>query len=67
MILNIGLRILEILEKIHKNNILHLDIKPENIMMSKSISSEEDFLKPGFIQLIDFGFSIIFKDNSYCL
>ena len=34
LILTIGLRIIEILEKVHQKNILHLDIKPENIMLS---------------------------------
>ncbi|CAD8073407.1 unnamed protein product [Paramecium sonneborni] len=67
LILTIGLRIIEILEKVHKNNILHLDIKPENIMISEQIQNDQDFLKPGFIQLIDFGLSQKFIVNSKSL
>ncbi|CAD8181230.1 unnamed protein product [Paramecium pentaurelia] len=58
-ILAIGLSLIETLENVHKKNILHLDIKPENIMISQKIqkNSKDQLLKPGFIQLIDFGLS----------
>ncbi|CAK60853.1 unnamed protein product (macronuclear) [Paramecium tetraurelia] len=41
LIMTIGLRVIEILEQVHKNNILHLDIKPENIMLSYLISNDQ--------------------------
>ncbi|CAD8178061.1 unnamed protein product [Paramecium pentaurelia] len=58
-ILAIGLNIIETLEKIHHKPILHLDIKPENIMLLQTIqnTSIDQLLKPGFIQIIDFGLS----------
>ncbi|CAD8082460.1 unnamed protein product [Paramecium primaurelia] len=58
-VLAIGLNIIETLEKIHLKQILHLDIKPENIMLSQTIqnTSIDQLLKPGFIQIIDFGLS----------
>ncbi|CAD8085632.1 unnamed protein product [Paramecium primaurelia] len=58
-ILTIGLSILKILEQVHKKHILHLDIKPENIMISSSHIkvSLEEIAQPGFVQLIDFGLS----------
>ncbi|CAD8100949.1 unnamed protein product [Paramecium sonneborni] len=57
--LAIGLSLIETLEKIHRKNILHLDIKPENIMISQKIqkNSQDKLLQPGVIQLIDFGLS----------
>ncbi|CAD8081422.1 unnamed protein product [Paramecium sonneborni] len=66
-ILTIGLRIIEIIEKVHQQNILHLDIKPENIMLSQQSSNDQDILRPGFIQLIDFGLSQQFNENSESL
>ncbi|CAD8207221.1 unnamed protein product [Paramecium pentaurelia] len=58
-ILAIGLSIIKTLEQVHLKKILHLDIKPDNIMISKTIAknSKEQLLKPGIIQLIDFGLS----------
>ncbi|CAD8205221.1 unnamed protein product [Paramecium octaurelia] len=67
VIMTIGLRVIEILEKVHKNNILHLDIKPENIMLSHLISNDQQFFQPGLIQLIDFGLSQQFLENSETL
>ncbi|CAK89689.1 unnamed protein product (macronuclear) [Paramecium tetraurelia] len=57
--LAIGLSLIETLEKVHQKNILHLDIKLENIMVSQKLqkNSKEQLLQPGFIQLIDFGLS----------
>ncbi|CAD8081425.1 unnamed protein product [Paramecium sonneborni] len=63
-LLIIGLKVIEILEKVHQNNILHLDIKPQNIMLSQPIIKQSDILQPGFIQLIDFGLSQQFIQNS---
>ena len=47
------------IEECNKNNIIHLDIKPENFIYSNN----------GKIKLIDFGCSQIFdnKNNIYCL
>ncbi|CAD8161683.1 unnamed protein product [Paramecium pentaurelia] len=66
-IMRIGLSIIEILEQLHNKNILHLDIKPENIMIYKEFENEQDILKPGFIQLIDFGLSQQYQENSESL
>ncbi|CAK69848.1 unnamed protein product (macronuclear) [Paramecium tetraurelia] len=63
-IMRIGLRVIEILEQVHKKNILHLDIKPENIMISQAFEKESDIEKDGFIQLIDFGLSQLYEENS---
>ncbi|CAD8079980.1 unnamed protein product [Paramecium sonneborni] len=63
-ILRIGLRMTEILENIHCNNVLHLDLKPENIMFSKQIQDDQNTIKPEIIQLIDFGLSQKFNQNS---
>ena len=41
------------LEYIHKNNIIHCDIKPENIVIDKA----------GYFYLTDFGISINLKDE----
>ncbi|CAD8124080.1 unnamed protein product [Paramecium sonneborni] len=57
--LAIGLSLIEILQQVHKKGILHLDIKPENIMISQPYINVpvDQILTPGFIQLIDFGLS----------
>ena len=48
---------------LHENNILHRDMKPENILISKKekdlLSDEEYF----WIQIIDFGTAKIFEQN----
>ncbi|CAD8191822.1 unnamed protein product [Paramecium octaurelia] len=58
-ILAIGLSLINILQQIHKKDILHLDIKPENIMISQPFINVpiDQILKPGFMYLIDFGLS----------
>ncbi|CAD8179237.1 unnamed protein product [Paramecium pentaurelia] len=58
-ILAIGLSVLRTIKSFHKRGILHLDIKPENIMISSSevFNSIEQILTPGNVQLIDFGLS----------
>ncbi|CAD8129135.1 unnamed protein product [Paramecium sonneborni] len=63
-ILAIGISLIQTLEKMHRKSILHLDIKPENIMISQKIQkySEDQLLQPGFIKLIDFGLSE-FEEN----
>ncbi|CAD8208721.1 unnamed protein product [Paramecium octaurelia] len=65
--LAIGLSVIEILEQVHKKGILHLDIKPENIMISQpQINAPVDqILRPGFIQLIDFGLSQKFGHKTF--
>ncbi|CAD8195163.1 unnamed protein product [Paramecium pentaurelia] len=57
--LAIGLSVIEILHQVHKKGILHLDIKPENIMISQPYINipVDEILQPGFTQLIDFGLS----------
>ena len=42
------------LKAIHRNGVAHLDIKPENILISKS----------GFMKVTDFGSAIFYKDIS---
>ncbi|CAD8181809.1 unnamed protein product [Paramecium octaurelia] len=58
-ILSIGLSILRVLEQVHKKHILHLDIKPENIMITSPHINVpiEEIARPGFVHLIDFGLS----------
>ncbi|CAK65169.1 unnamed protein product (macronuclear) [Paramecium tetraurelia] len=58
-ILSIGLSVIKTLEQVHRKKILHLDIKPDNIMIQSKVlkDQKEQILIPGFIQLIDFGLS----------
>lgn len=46
-IMDIFLKIIKIVSKIHKNKILHLDINPKNIMLDKNMN----------VKIIDFGLS----------
>ena len=49
-------QLLDLLEILYKNNILHRDMRPSNILVDKS----------GNISIIDFGFAINFRtDNEY--
>ena len=50
----IAVMILEVLDFAHKNNILHLDIKPNNIFRTKS----------GFIKLLDFGIAKVVGEKA---
>ncbi|CAD8105113.1 unnamed protein product [Paramecium sonneborni] len=65
--LAIGLSLIETLEKMHKKSILHLDIKPENIMISQKmqLNSENKLLEPGVIQLIDLGLSQSIENQKF--
>lgn len=45
-IIDLGCQILDVLEVIHKNGIIHCDIKPENIM----------FTQGGTLQILDFSY-----------
>ncbi|CAD8144073.1 unnamed protein product [Paramecium octaurelia] len=58
-ILAIGLTVIRTIKQVHNKGILHLDIKPQNIMISQRqiIDSVEQILIPGNVQLIDFGLS----------
>lgn len=47
-IIEIFIKILKVFEKIHKNNIIHCDIKPENILINENRE----------IRIIDFGLSM---------
>ena len=53
----IFLNILKSVNLLHKNGIIHGDIKPENILIGNDFN----------IKLIDFGFSQIVEDNDYTI
>ncbi len=51
----IGIKLCDIIESIHKNNIIHKDIKPQNILLNT---------QTGEVELIDFSISTrLLKDN----
>ena len=54
-ILLIGLKVLSIIQSIHDKDVIHRDIKPDNILMGLEGKSEEFFL-------IDFGISKCYRD-----
>ncbi|CAD8094690.1 unnamed protein product [Paramecium sonneborni] len=58
-IIAIGLSVIRIMREVHNKGILHLDIKPENIMVTSNsiINSTEQILISGNVNLIDFGLS----------
>ena len=58
---NIGIQLLERIEVLHKKGILHLDIKPANIVYG-NLSSENN-KDQGNILLIDYGLSKYFLDK----
>ncbi|CAD8087947.1 unnamed protein product [Paramecium primaurelia] len=66
-ILRIRMKITEILEKLHQQNILHLDIKPKNIMISQPLVNDSKIQHPDLIQLIDFRLSQELIRNSKLL
>ncbi len=53
-VVNCTIKTLEALEELHKNNIIHCDIKPSNIVLLNALENSPDFSNPG-IKLIDFG------------
>lgn len=55
-VLDIGIQICEAICEIHRNGIVHRDIKTKNILLSHD---DEKYFK---IKLIDFGLAIHFKD-----
>ena len=58
---NIGIQLLQRIEALHKKGILHLDIKPANIVYG-NLSSENN-KDQGNILLIDYGLSRNFLDK----
>ena len=50
----IFIKILETVKIMHENNVIHGDIKPENVLLDKNFN----------VKLIDFGFSSIIKDKN---
>lgn len=57
-VLILALELVDILENVHSKNIIHLDLKPENIMVG---SNDSTFLKQIF--LIDYGLSKLYIDE----
>lgn len=53
-LLNIGKKLVEKLKLLHKNHMVHMDIKPNNIMVNENT---------GNVRFIDFGGAIIEKPN----
>lgn len=54
-IARIGLKMINVLEAIHEKNIIHCDIKPDNILLSSSNKEQDD------MYLIDFGLSRFYE------
>lgn len=54
--IKLGIETIEIIEELHKNNIIHCDIKPSNFLLNKSII--------GGLVLIDYGLSEIQNNNN---
>lgn len=53
-VMKIGLRCIEVIEKIHRRGVVHRDIKPENFLISKMNK----------IHIVDFGLSVKYRDSS---
>jgi len=55
-VISIGIKVIDLLENIHMQGIVHRDVKPENILFDKDNSS--------LIYIIDYGLSKYFKINN---
>ena len=60
-ILNIGIELINLLEKLHLKGYIHCDIKPDNIMIGDF--EKDDWLKRK-LYLIDFGISERYLDDN---
>lgn len=60
-IINLGIKLIELLEKLHIKGYIHCDIKPDNIMIG---DGERDIELKKEIYLIDFGISSKYYDES---
>ena len=61
-ILQIGIRILEIFEKVHATGYIYNDLKLDNIMIG---NSDDDLMSSHEIRLIDFGFASKYISHVY--
>ena len=60
-IINLGIKLIEQLEKLHKKGYIHCDIKPDNIMIG---DGNKDCELKKQIYLIDFGISQKYLDEN---
>lgn len=61
-----GLQILEAVGYLHKNGIIHRDVKPENIMFAQNVQTNvetEDAQQAYNVKLIDLGMSAYFDPD----
>ncbi len=59
--LDLAIAIAKSIKDLHDKNILHNDIKPENLMLTKAMNDEHSFL----VTAIDFGLSNKLKEGEY--
>ncbi len=62
--LNVVIRICETVELIHTAELLHCDLKPDNIYISKQSIGDNNKIGNRFAVIIDFGSSLHMKDGS---